>query len=199
MLISPIPYQPHWRQEFLANAKLLKEAFGTTAIRIDHIGSTSVRGLVAKPVIDIQVTVKSLSVVSGLVENLAKYGYRYRSDVCEDRPPPWEEQLDEQWRKAYFKAISSENGQAQVHVREHGRRNQRYALLFRDYLRSSARSRNSYGTFKLRIAELVGHLSGPGGTGPYLDLKAPVFDLIADSAEKWAETNDWCVERLQLQ
>lgn len=41
------------------------------------------------------------------------------------------------------------------------------------------------------LNDAVGHLSGPGGSGLYLDLKDPVLDLIAEAAEKWAETTEW--------
>ena len=78
-----------------------------------------------------------------------------------------------------------------VHVREIGRRNQRYALLFRDYLQANAHARDSYGQYKMLLSEHVGVASGPGGTGPYLTLKDPVLDLIADAAEKWAAEVGW--------
>ena len=78
-----------------------------------------------------------------------------------------------------------------MHVREVGKRNQRYALLFRDYLRSNKRARDAYGSFKMQLAEVVGHLSRPGGTGPYLDLKDPMLNLIADAAERWAASTGW--------
>ena len=69
--------------------------------------------------------------------------------------------------------------------------NQRYALLFRDYLRSSSRARSSYASYKQTLAKPVGPLSSAGGSGWYLDLKDPVFDLIADAAEKWAADVHW--------
>ena len=72
-----------------------------------------------------------------------------------------------------------------------GRRNQRYGILFRDYLRANDRARDAYGAFKQNLARFVGHLSHPGGTGPYLDMKDPVLDLISESAERWAEMTTW--------
>lgn len=194
MLIAPIPYQSEWSGRFVVAAKALEKAFDEAAIRIDHIGSTSVVGLVAKPVIDVQVTVGSLPLSSNVIVRLSEQGFIQKSGIGDDRPPPWEQPSSEEWRKAYFKSTDGANGRVQVHVRELGRRNQRYALLFRDYLRANDRARDAYGAFKLQIAEMVGHLSQPGGTGAYLDLKDPVFDLIADSAEKWAEASNWSVD-----
>lgn len=51
------PYHPEWKQLFLQTGTLLRHALQKKAIRIDHIGSTSVEGLDAKPIIDIQISV----------------------------------------------------------------------------------------------------------------------------------------------
>jgi GrpB-like predicted nucleotidyltransferase (UPF0157 family) len=191
MLLPLVPYQVSWSDDFQAVRERLAPAFAGHANAIDHIGSTAVPGLTAKPVIDIQVTVSSLSRVPEVVAPLATAGLVFRAEITEDRPPPWEPGGALQWRKAYFKAEDGAAIRAQVHVREAGRRNQRYALLFRDYLRANDHARDAYGAFKLEIARHVGHLSRPGGTGPYLDIKDPVFDLIADAAERWSAATDW--------
>ncbi len=194
MLQAPVAYLSVWQDHYSSIEKNLNKAFGTRATRIDHIGSTAVPGLVAKPVIDVQVTVDSLAVISEVVKPLEHQGFYFRADVDKDRPPPWERDSPEQWRKAYFKSNDPANVPAHIHVRESGRKNQRYALLFRDYLRSNPRACDAYGSFKLKIAELVGPKSESGGTGPYLDLKDPVFDLIADSAERWAGQINWSID-----
>jgi GrpB-like predicted nucleotidyltransferase (UPF0157 family) len=191
MLIPVIPYQSRWADDFRRFADALGEALGSAALRIDHIGSTSVEGLAAKPIIDIQVTVESLTVVSEVSSRTVAAGFVRREEIDRDRPPPWEVNAPEEWRKAYFRTVDGAPIRAHVHCRQQGRRNQRYALLFRDYLRASARARAAYGAFKLKLAEAVGHLSEPGGTGPYLDLKDSMTDLIADAAETWAASQRW--------
>lgn len=194
MLIPVIPYQPQWADDFRGFGRKLRDAFGLSALRIDHIGSTAVEGLAAKSIIDIQVTVESLPIVAEIVPRAVAQGFIYREDIDRDRPPPWEPDTPVEWCKAYFQTLDGAPMPAHVHVRERGRRNQRYALLFRDYLRSNFRARRAYGEFKFQLASVVGHLSEPGGTGPYLDLKNPVFDLIADAAETWALACGWKVE-----
>lgn len=194
MLIPVVPYQPRWADQFTDFAHKLRESFGRTAHRIDHIGSTAVEGLAAKSVIDIQVTVASLSVVPDVSPGVIAQGFIFLEAIDSDRPPPWETDAREEWRKAYFRTPDGAPIRSHIHVRERGRRNQRYALLFRDYLRSSARARAAYGDFKLQLAAAVGHLSEPGGTGPYLDLKDPMLDLIADAAESWALARGWDVD-----
>ena len=59
-MIIIIPYQPAWPEEFRTLGGVLRQALGDLALRIDHIGSTSVPGLAAKVIIDIQITVQSL-------------------------------------------------------------------------------------------------------------------------------------------
>jgi len=60
-MIVVAPYDPAWPALFAAEAERLRESFGSHAERIEHVGSTAVPGLAAKPVIDIQVSVRSLA------------------------------------------------------------------------------------------------------------------------------------------
>ena len=73
-----------------------------------------------------------------------------------------------------------------VHVRVEGRSNQRYALLFRDYLRSHPDSAGAYETLKRDLAEVFADHSGR-----YADTKDAACDLIYLAAEEWAETERW--------
>ena len=59
-MIVIAPYDPAWPAMFEAEAARIRRVFGDLALRIEHVGSTSVPGLAAKPVIDIQVSVPSL-------------------------------------------------------------------------------------------------------------------------------------------
>ena len=68
-----------------------------------------------------------------------------------------------------------------LHVRQTGRANQRYALLFRDYLRAAPTTAAAYGQIKEALARLH-----PEDEGAYYDVKDPVCDFIADAAERWA-------------
>jgi GrpB-like predicted nucleotidyltransferase (UPF0157 family) len=70
-----VPYDPAWPSEFEAEAVRIRTALGCLAVRIDHHGSTSIPGLAAKPVIDIQVSVESLQPMSAYREPLCSIGY----------------------------------------------------------------------------------------------------------------------------
>lgn len=191
MSLKVIQYQMQWVRQFQLAARVIRDTVGAAGVRIDHIGSTSVPGLHAKPVIDIQLTVEDLATVPSFISALGAAGFEHRENNDRDRPPSWETQALAQWKKHYFRTAPGVAPRIHLHVREAGRRNQRYALLFRDYLRSSERARDAYSLYKCRLVETVGHLSADGGTGAYLDLKDPVLDLIADAADRWASEVGW--------
>src|SRR5688572_312538 len=73
-------YNPLWPQAFAEEAARLKSALGSAAIEIEHYGSTSVPGLRAKPIIDIQVGVARIEQGLGFIEPLSRLGYDYAGD-----------------------------------------------------------------------------------------------------------------------
>lgn len=73
-------YDPQWTRLFRTAASDLRMALGAVALRIDHVGSTSVPGLDAKPAIDVQVSVSALDPSASFLEPLVALGYRYRAD-----------------------------------------------------------------------------------------------------------------------
>jgi GrpB-like predicted nucleotidyltransferase (UPF0157 family) len=143
-------YKPEWVQEFQVIRSSLSEILGPLALRVDHIGSTSVPGLGAKDVIDIQVTVEALT--REVRQRLIAAGYAYWDTLKQDHVPAGEDGNPQLWEKFLF---SQPKGQrrANVHVRIDGNPNQRYALLFRDYLRSHPNSARSIELIKREIAK----------------------------------------------
>jgi GrpB-like predicted nucleotidyltransferase (UPF0157 family) len=71
------PYDPRWPARFEDEAARLRRLLGSTALRIEHVGSTAVPGLAAKPVIDIQVSVASLEPAAALAQALTALGYTF--------------------------------------------------------------------------------------------------------------------------
>lgn len=74
-VIEVVDYNPNWKDVFESEKVLLSGVLGFNAIKIEHIGSTSVVGLAAKPIIDILIEVKNLSNVDSLNENFEAIGY----------------------------------------------------------------------------------------------------------------------------
>jgi GrpB-like predicted nucleotidyltransferase (UPF0157 family) len=179
-MIEIIDYQERWPQEFEALANELRKALENLALRIDHIGSTSVPGLAAKDIIDIQLTVKELA--PSLIPLITKLGYDHRP-VYDDHQPPGYPEAEDEWQKLYFRR--QETRRVHLHVRVIGKANQRYALLFRDYLRSSPASARAYAELKRQLAKHLADMD------TYSDVKDPACDLIAIAAEGWVEQTKW--------
>ena len=72
-----LPYQSSWNDEFLAEEKRLQEIFGDKAVAIEHIGSTAVEGLSAKPIIDIAVLIENDEDADSFTNSLSEIGYKY--------------------------------------------------------------------------------------------------------------------------
>jgi GrpB-like predicted nucleotidyltransferase (UPF0157 family) len=181
-LVTIVEPKPTWPAEFEALAAPLGKALGPLALHIDHIGSTAVPGLPAKDVIDIQVTVAALD-RERLAPALARAGFVNRQDIGNDHRPPDAAGPDDDWRKLFFQAGSGRP--ANVHIRVAGRPNQRYPLLFRDYLRAHPASAAAYATLKRALAALG------IDRGVYADVKDPACDLIFIAAQDWAEQTSW--------
>lgn len=173
------PYAERWADEFSRHARRLREVLGERALRIDHIGSTAVPGLAAKDRIDIQVTVVDLADANPLGDA----GFGEFAPVADHRPPGAEgDETD--WQKRFFTDTGDER-HANVHVRVDGRANQRYALLFRDYLRENPPAAAAYAELKRRLAAELRDVRH------YADVKDPACDLIMVAAEDWARLTGW--------
>src|SRR5215813_1196179 len=110
-------YDPAWPIRFAELGGRLRNALGHVAIRIDHIGSTSVPGLAAKPVIDLQISVVRLEPVDPFGEPLQRLGFVYRFDNPERT-------------KRYFREPPG-HPRTHIHVRKGGSFSEQFALLFR--------------------------------------------------------------------
>lgn len=71
-------YNPNWKKEYLKEEKLLKKVLKDYIIHIEHVGSTSIKGLKAKPVIDIIIVIKSLKEIPEIENILKAYDYSNR-------------------------------------------------------------------------------------------------------------------------
>ncbi|WP_372365291.1 GrpB family protein [Candidatus Uabimicrobium sp. HlEnr_7] len=177
-LIKIVPYNELWPQQYEFIASNLREIL-PNVMRIDHIGSTSIRGLAAKDIIDIQVTVKILD--EEILGVLQKNSYQVKEGVVCDSLVNSIEPMHK-----YFSKERTGERRANIHIRKDKTLNQRYALLFRDYLRNCATTREAYLQIKKRLAMMYPHdING------YLSIKDPVMDIIFMGAEMWATKNHW--------
>lgn len=177
-------YKEEWPEEFAQTKLLLQKALGDLALRIDHIGSTSVPGLAAKDVIDIQITVRELE-DPAFRERLVAEGFQFRKEVVWDNFVGIADPYSPELKKKYARELLG-GKRTHIHIRETGRFNQQFPLLFRDYLRSSDNARKAYEKIKYRLAALF-----PESIEGYLYIKDPVMDLIYEGAVHWATHTGW--------
>jgi len=184
MPIDISDYRPSWPGEFEIIAADLRSILGPSAIRIDHIGSTAVPGLAAKDKIDVQVSVAAVAGLEAALGRLSTAGYRSWPEGSSDHVPPGASQDPADWVKRLALNRVGERP-ANIHIRVDGAANQRYPLLFRDYLRTHGSSASAYGLFKRGLAAILDDI------GLYADIKDPACDLIALAAEDWAAATGW--------
>lgn len=184
-MITIVPYDRSWPDAFIAVARPLRTALGALALRIDHIGSTSVPGLAAKDIIDVQVTVKDFSCTPQLVAALAPLGYVLVPENTGDHMPPLYQGSTADWEKRYFRP-PADMRDMHLHVRALGRPNQRYPLIFRDYLQVHPVASAAYAQIKISLSQ-----RHPDDKDFYYDIKDPLCDIVIDAAEDWARATGW--------
>jgi GrpB-like predicted nucleotidyltransferase (UPF0157 family) len=180
-----LDHQPRWRSEFEAIGTHLRSVLGDTALRIDHIGSTSVPGLGAKDIIDIQVTVADLGRMTESEARMKQAGFLQRGDIHRDNFVGLPDSTSVELEKKYFREAEGDR-RRHMHVRQEGRFNQRYPLIFRDYLRANPVVRDAYEIVKRRLAGIF-----PESIDGYLSIKDPYMDTIYAGAEHWAQNVGW--------
>ena len=157
-----------WAAEATRLVARVEKALGERAVTVEHIGSTSVPGLPAKDVIDLQVGVTSLDDADeqAFVDALARCGFPRVDDVTHDNGKDGQD-----WPKR-FHGSADPGRVAHVHVREVGSPGYAWALGFRDWLRSDTAARDEYAALKM---DLLARGLGPSD---YALAKEPWFDAV---------------------
>jgi GrpB-like predicted nucleotidyltransferase (UPF0157 family) len=169
--IEVVEYNPEWPAQFAAWRDRLAAALGPTAIRIEHVGSTSVPGLPAKPVIDIQVSVPDMTDEAAYAPAIDALGVALRSRDTEHR---------------YFRPAGDRPRDVQIHVCDAGSDWARAHLLFRDYLRTHAEAARAYAGMKRDAAARY-----PNDRIGYNEAKTDFILDKLEQAESWASATGW--------
>jgi GrpB-like predicted nucleotidyltransferase (UPF0157 family) len=129
------PYDPEWPSAFSEERDRIAAALGSLALRIDHHGSTSVPGLAAKPIIDIQVSVQRLQPLETYAKPLLQLGYVHVPHPDDSFCPFFH--MPAVWPHTHH-----------VHVVQSGGAEERRTLAFRDYLREHPEVAREYEDLK---------------------------------------------------
>ena len=136
MAIYLEPYDPDWARVYELIAADIRGALGTTALSIDHVGSTAIPDIRAKPVIDVLVLVKAYDPESLYTGALASAGYRF-GHRDEDH--------------VFFEG-SAHGMPVHVQVVEEGAKESRRMIVFRDHLRANQEEARRYEDLKVSLA-----------------------------------------------
>ena len=168
VLVAP---DPTWPARFADVRSQIALALGAVALRIDHIGSTAIPDLVAKPIIDVQVSVADLEDEAGYAPGLAALGWPIRLREAEQR---------------FFREPGPHGRTTHIHVCPAGSTWERRHILFRDFLRTHPDRTRAYGELKLALAERYRH-----DRPSYTEAKGPFIDETTALAEAWAAATGW--------
>jgi GrpB-like predicted nucleotidyltransferase (UPF0157 family) len=160
------PFDTSWAEEFDRYAADLRSALGTKLVRIEHIGSTSVPGLDAKPTIDIAVAVGDVNDLGAYLEPLERLGFTLHERSLGDP------------EHRFFSAPARA---AHIHVCNADGRWERVHLLFRDFLRSDPDVAKRYSEMKRNLAT-----ANRDDRIVYNDAKTHFIEDALVAAERWA-------------
>jgi GrpB-like predicted nucleotidyltransferase (UPF0157 family) len=133
------PYNEKWIEAYKTEEKLLRESMGDLIVDIQHVGSTSITGLISKPIIDIAVAIKTMSESKKCIELFTKLRYEYRENL---KIPG-----------LHFAKGGPDNRTHYIHVEELNDNTWYNYILFRDFLRVHPETLAEYAELKIQLAE----------------------------------------------
>ncbi|CAM3830417.1 GrpB family protein [Bacillus cereus] len=166
--IVVVPHENHWGEKFQIEAERLKSAMPET-VKIHHIGSTSVPGLAAKPIIDMIMEVESIDRVDRWNERFIELGYIVKGENGISG-------------RRFFIHGTEEKRSYHLHVFEKGNPEIVRHLAFRDYMMAHCEEAEAYATLKKELAEKYTY----DGT-QYTEGKNEFVRNVDEKAKEWRE------------
>ena len=166
-VIEVVPYDPAWPARFEAEAAAIRTALGDTLVGIEHIGSTSVPGLAAKPIIDMIPLVRDVTELDRKIGAMAAIGYTPRGEY--GLPG-----------RRYFRKGSAYARVIHAHAYQIDDPEAERHLAFRDYLRTHPEAVVAYDALKRKLAQrhphdIVAYMDGKDGLIKQLEAEALVW------------------------
>lgn len=176
-------YDPRWPAQAARALARIRAAVGERAVRADHIGSTSVPGLVAKDVVDLQLVVSTLDEADALADALSDAGFPRAEGEWWDDP----QDGSDRWPKRFH--YGGDPGRMiNLHVRSPETPAWRLALLFAEWLRQNPAERDAYAEVKRLLADAH---AADGTVLPYAEEKQEWVNAAFRRAEAWAGASGW--------
>jgi GrpB-like predicted nucleotidyltransferase (UPF0157 family)/ribosomal protein S18 acetylase RimI-like enzyme len=165
-VVRVVPYTAEWKRLFEEEKARLQAAIGPYVLDIQHVGSTSIPGMVAKPIIDIGISVTSFEGARVCIQPVEQLGYKYRGEFGIPL-------------RHYF--VKGDPRTHHLHMHELGSPDWENQVLFRDYLIQRPALAEEYAALKVDLAQRY-----PADRGAYLDAKAPFIQRVMEMARSTA-------------
>ena len=156
-----LPYDRAWKSAFENIKAEIENALGELTLSVEHVGSTSVEGMSAKPCIDLDVVIEDYSVFDAVVAKLASIGYIHEGD------------LGIKDREAFKYSDKPHLMLHHLYVCPKDSAELRWHIAFRDYLRSNPEAVKKYSAVKEKAAELF-----PNDIDGYIKYKSPCIEKL---------------------
>lgn len=156
-----VPYDRQWQKEFEKIKVDISAVLGQLAVSIEHVGSTSVEGLWAKPILDIDVIISDNKFLPQVIDKLESIGYRHEGN------------LGIEGREAFCYDNKPEFMLHHLYVCPMDSKELKRHLVFRDYLRTHSDAVQEYSQVKREGAALF-----PEDIDAYIQFKSPIIEKI---------------------
>ena len=156
-----LPYDKHWARDFCEIKSEIQEALDQLALAIEHVGSTSVHGLSAKPIIDIDVVIKDYSMLDAVISALERIDYHHEGNLGIAGREAFKYEGKTHLRKHHLYVCPRDSEELKRHI------------AFREYLRSHPEAVREYSRIKEEGAALY-----PFDIEKYIENKSPFVEKI---------------------
>ena len=167
--ITVLPYNEQCERDFAQIQDELVKALGPLSLRIEHVGSTAVRGLSAKPIIDIDIVIRDYSLLEAVVSALEAIGYYHEGDLGIAGREAFRYDGKDHLQKHHLYVCPQDSAELKRHI------------AFRDYLRIHPEAVKEYSRIKEEGAALF-----PNDIDKYIEYKAPFIKKIYAGIENQA-------------
>lgn len=165
--IRTVAYDPSWPALYQEEKRRLLQALGDQVVRIEHVGSTSVPGLAAKPIIDIEITVRAIEPMSPYREPLEALGYHF--------------EFDPELPDLHFFGFPVERPRRfHIHLSQEGSNHMTRVLAVRDFLRAHPAVAAGYARLKRSLTD-----ARPGDRDYYVAGKEDFIIALQTRALAW--------------
>ena len=161
------PYDPKWKDSFALLKHRVENVLGDTAISIEHVGSTSVEGLSAKPIIDLDIVIEDYSILNEAIKRLSKIGYVHEGNLEIEGREAFDYIGEESLPKHHLYVCPKNSKELVRHI------------AFHDFLRNNPEAVAEYSRVKEEAARLY-----PNDIDGYMQYKSPCIEKFYEKIFK---------------